>query len=106
MDVPIAREERRPLESTPPLPQFEEVTVPAEAVIRTGTRAVAIVKRGDAAFEPRDVVLGADLGDELEVMKGLAEGDQVVASGQFLLDSEARLRSVLGAMAAASGAAK
>lgn len=87
-------------------PATLRLVVPAEAVIRTGTRAVAIVKRGDAAFEPRDVVLGADLGDELEVMKGLAEGDQVVASGQFLLDSEARLRSVLGAMAAASGAAK
>jgi Cu(I)/Ag(I) efflux system membrane fusion protein len=74
--------------------------VPSEAVIRTGTRAVAIVRQGDGAFEPREVKLGADLGDELEVLAGLAEGEQVVASGQFLVDSEARLRSVLGSLAA------
>ncbi|MCY1248251.1 Copper binding periplasmic protein CusF [compost metagenome] len=43
--------------------------------------------------------LGADLGDDTEVLSGLGEGDQVVASGQFLIDSEARLRSVLGHMA-------
>ncbi|MGJ7530215.1 efflux RND transporter periplasmic adaptor subunit [Variovorax sp. GB1P17] len=74
--------------------------VPAEAVIRTGKRAVVIVRKADGAFEPRDVSLGVDLGDNIEVVSGLAEGDQVVASGQFLIDSEARLRSVLGNMAA------
>ena len=78
--------------------------VPAEAVIRTGTRAVAIVRKEGGAFEPREVKLGADLGDTLEVVEGLAEGDQVVASGQFLIDSEARLKSVLGAMSAAQPA--
>lgn len=81
------------------------LVVPAEAVIRTGTRAVAIVRRADGAFEPREVQLGADQGDTVEVTRGLAEGDQVVASGQFLIDSEARLKSVLGAMAAAPAAA-
>jgi Cu(I)/Ag(I) efflux system membrane fusion protein len=79
----------------------ERLVVPAEAVIRTGTRAVAIVRKENGTFEPRDVKLGADLGDELEVLQGLNEGEQVVASGQFLVDSEARLRSVLGGMAAA-----
>jgi Cu(I)/Ag(I) efflux system membrane fusion protein len=82
----------------------ERLVAPAEAVIRTGTRAVAIVRKDAGTFEPREVKLGADLGDQLEVLEGLREGDQVVASGQFLVDSEARLRSVLGAMAA-SGAA-
>jgi len=80
------------------------LVVPAEAVIRTGTRAVTIVRKDDGAFEPREVKLGADLGDQLEVVDGLAAGDQVVASGQFLVDSEARLRSVLGRMAAAEPA--
>lgn len=78
------------------------LVVPAEAVIRTGTRAVAIVRRADGSFEPREVQLGADLGDTIEVVQGLAEGEQVVASGQFLVDSEARLKSVLGAMSAAT----
>jgi Cu(I)/Ag(I) efflux system membrane fusion protein len=79
-------------------PTASRLVVPAEAVIRTGTRAVAIVRRDDGPFEPREVRLGADLGDSLEVLEGLTEGEQVVASGQFLIDSEARLRSVLGAM--------
>jgi membrane fusion protein, copper/silver efflux system len=80
------------------------LVVPSEAVIRTGTRAVVIVRKDSASFEPREVTLGADLGDQLEVVAGLSEGDQVVASGQFLVDSEARLRSVLGSMAAAQPA--
>lgn len=86
-------------------PVSTRLVVPAEAVIRTGTRAVAIVRNSNGAFEPREVSLGADLGDQLEVVQGLNEGDQVVASGQFLVDSEARLKSVLGGMAAAGQAA-
>jgi len=85
-------------------PKTSRLVLPAEAVIRTGTRAVAIVRNGSGSFEPREVKLGADLGDTLEVLDGLAEGDQVVASGQFLVDSEARLRSVLGSIAAAPSA--
>ena len=83
-------------------PSASRLLVPAEAVIRTGTRAVVILRRSDGAFEPREVQLGADLGDQLEIAQGLQEGDQVVASGQFLVDSEARLKSVLGSMAAAA----
>jgi Cu(I)/Ag(I) efflux system membrane fusion protein len=76
------------------------LVLPSEAVIRTGTRAVAIVRRG-STFEPRDVKLGVALGDQLEVLDGLHEGDEVVASGQFLIDSEASLKAVLGAMGSA-----
>jgi membrane fusion protein, copper/silver efflux system len=85
-------------------PAVERLVVPAEAVIRTGSRAVAIVRKASGAFEPREVKLGADLGEQLEVLEGLAEGDQVVASGQFLVDSEARLRSVTGSMTAGQSA--
>ncbi len=85
-------------------PSSSRLVVPAEAVIRTGTRAVVIVRKDSGAFEPREVKLGADLGDQLEVVQGLVEGDQVVASGQFLVDSEARLRSVLGSLSAAQPA--
>lgn len=66
---------------------------------------MAIVRSANGTFEPREVNLGTDLGDQLEVVQGLNEGDQVVASGQFLVDSEARLKSVLGGMAAAGQAA-
>jgi Cu(I)/Ag(I) efflux system membrane fusion protein len=82
-------------------PASDRLVVPAEAVIRTGTRAVVIVRKDNGTFEPREVQLGADLGDTLEIAKGVSEGEQVVASGQFLVDSEARLRSVLAGMAAA-----
>lgn len=82
-------------------PSSSRLVVPSEAVIRTGPRAVAIVRNDHGSFEPREVKLGVDLGDTLEVVAGLKEGEQVVASGQFLVDSEARLRSVLGSMVAA-----
>lgn len=81
-------------------PSSARLVVPSEAVIRTGTRAVAIVRKDNGVFEPRDVQLGADQGDMVEVLQGLREGEHVVTSGQFLIDSEARLKSVLGAMPA------
>jgi Cu(I)/Ag(I) efflux system membrane fusion protein len=81
-------------------PRTNRLVVPAEAVIRTGTRAVAIVRQSSGAFEPREIHLGVDLGEQLEVVAGLQAGDEVVVSSQFLVDSEARLRSVLGAMGA------
>jgi Cu(I)/Ag(I) efflux system membrane fusion protein len=84
-------------------PTSARLTVPAEAVIRTGTRAVAIVRSG-GVFQPREVKLGVDLGEQMEVVDGLREGDEVVVSGQFLIDSESRLKSVLGAMEASTPA--
>lgn len=81
------------------------LVVPSEAVIRTGTRTVVILREAGGAFEPRDVQLGADGGDVVEIASGLAEGDVVVASGQFLIDSEANLRSATGNLASASSPA-
>jgi len=80
------------------VPQGERLVVPSEAVIRTGKRAVVIVRNAQGGFEPRAVSLGTDFGDDVEILAGVAVGDQVVASGQFLIDSEARLRSALGNM--------
>jgi Cu(I)/Ag(I) efflux system membrane fusion protein len=73
----------------------QALSIPSEAVIRTGQRNVVIVARDDGAFEPVDVTLGAALGDRLEIVSGLSEGQRVVASGQFLIDSEANLTGVL-----------
>jgi Cu(I)/Ag(I) efflux system membrane fusion protein len=80
------------------------LVVASEAVIRTGTRAVVIVKNDKGAFESREVSVGADSGDDVEIVKGVLEGEEVVASGQFLIDSEARLRSVVRNMAAPASA--
>lgn len=79
-------------------PSTTRLVAPAEAIIRTGQRAVVIVRGPNGSFQPRDVSLGVDLGDQLEILQGLKEGDEVVASGQFLVDSEARLKSALGSM--------
>ena len=85
-------------------PSASRLVVPSEAVIRTGQRAVVLLRREDGSFESREVLLGAESGDDIEVTQGLAEDEVVVASGQFLIDSQARLRSVTGSMAAASAA--
>jgi Cu(I)/Ag(I) efflux system membrane fusion protein len=67
--------------------------VPSEAVIRTGERSVVIVAESEGKFRPRDVELGFESGGKSEIRKGLAEGEKVVVSGQFLIDSEANLRA-------------
>ncbi|MCB2141342.1 efflux RND transporter periplasmic adaptor subunit [bacterium] len=71
----------------------QSVLVPAMAVIDTGERQVAFVAREPGKFEPRRIKTGVrNNQDELQVLEGLAPGEQVVVSGQFLLDSESRLR--------------
>ena len=74
---------------------IEALTVPSEALLRTGRRTVAILAEQDGAFRPVDVVTGNELGDRTEIRSGLEEGQRVVASGQFLIDSEANLRSAI-----------
>ncbi|MFM0604703.1 efflux RND transporter periplasmic adaptor subunit [Paraburkholderia sediminicola] len=69
--------------------------VPSEAVITTGKRSIVIVRNGDGRLQPVQVTVGNDSGDNTEVTSGLTTGQQVVASGQFLIDSEASLTSVL-----------
>jgi Cu(I)/Ag(I) efflux system membrane fusion protein len=68
------------------------LTVPTEAVIRTGTRTVVIVSDGGGRFHPAEVTLGRERGERTVIASGLEEGQQVVTSGQFLIDSEASLR--------------
>jgi len=67
--------------------------VPSEAVIRTGVRSVVVVAESEGKFRPREVELGFESGGKSEIRKGLSEGDKVVVSGQFLIDSEASLRA-------------
>lgn len=73
----------------------QAITVPRDAVVNTGAQQHVFVAIDDR-FEPRTVTLGAQLADRVEVLAGLKAGEQVVASGVFLLDSESRLRATGG----------
>ena len=70
------------------------LAVPTEAVIRTGQRALVMVAGDGGRYRPQEVTLGPELGDKTVIRAGLDEGQQVVASGQFLLDSEASLLGI------------
>lgn len=73
----------------------DALLVPSEAVIQTGQRTVVIAVAGDGSFVPAEIVTGTEAGGRTEVLEGLKEGQKVVASGQFLIDSEASLRGTL-----------
>ncbi|MES2535573.1 MAG: efflux RND transporter periplasmic adaptor subunit [Pseudomonadota bacterium] len=66
--------------------------VPTEAVIQTGTRTVVMLDQGDGKFAPVEVDIGMEADGQTEIRKGLAAGQKVVVSGQFLIDSEASLK--------------
>ncbi len=68
--------------------------VPSEAVIRTGTRTIVMLASKDGRYHPAEVRTGREGGGQTEILEGLREGEQVVASGQFLLDSEASLTGI------------
>lgn len=72
----------------------DALLVPAEAVIRTGRRSVVFVADEAGNFSPADVVTGLESRGEIEILSGLEAGQKVVASGQFLVDSEASLKGV------------
>jgi membrane fusion protein, copper/silver efflux system len=68
------------------------LTIPSEALLDSGERKTVFVDLGGGYLEPRDIEIGARVGDRIEIRKGLAVGERVVSSGTFLIDSESRLR--------------
>lgn len=77
----------------------ERTLAPRESVIDTGKRQVAFVSLGEGRFEPRNVRMGIENDDGMvEIVEGLRPGEMVVTSGQFLIDSEAKIREALGKM--------
>jgi RND family efflux transporter MFP subunit len=74
----------------------KQLVVPATGVLQSGTRQVAFVSRGDGYIEPREVQLGARAGNNFIVLKGLKEGEEIVTSANFLIDSESQLQAALG----------
>jgi Cu(I)/Ag(I) efflux system membrane fusion protein len=72
-----------------------QLVVPSEAVIRTGARDVVIVSRGEGGFDAVGVKVGAERSGMTTILSGLEEGQSVALSGQFLIDSEASLKSTV-----------
>lgn len=81
----------------------DRLTVPASAVMATGTRHVVFVARDNGVLEPRDVTVGARAEDAVEIVSGVVEGESVVTSGNFLIDSESRLKAALDGMSPSTG---
>jgi len=79
-------------------PVGDTLLVPTEAVIHSGESQVVFVSRGDGLFDPRQLELGVRGDDYYQVLSGLEEGDMVVTSGQFLIDSESRLKEAIKKM--------
>jgi Cu(I)/Ag(I) efflux system membrane fusion protein len=75
------------------VPVRDALLVPESAVLYTGPRALVFLALGEGRFQPREVKLGAKQGDAYEVVSGLAEGDVVVTSGNFLIAAESRLKA-------------
>lgn len=79
-------------------PKNDTIVIPLEALIRSGRNERVIVSVGDGKFEARDVTAGIESGDYVEILQGINEGDNIVISGQFLIDSEASMRASLTRM--------
>ena len=75
------------------------LSVPRSAVLATGTRVLVFVKGADGTLTPREVELGGNADDRVEIRRGLAAGETVVSSATFLIDAESNLGAALGAMA-------
>ena len=79
------------------------ITVPADAILDSGVKKTVFVDRGNGFFEPREVEAGWRMGNRVEIIKGLEPGEQIVVSGNFLIDSESKLEmAALGMVATMS----
>jgi membrane fusion protein, copper/silver efflux system len=67
------------------------MTIPADAIVRSGLRNSVFVERSAGVFEPRDITVGRRSGDRVQVVSGLSAGERIAISGTFLLDSESRM---------------
>jgi RND family efflux transporter MFP subunit len=81
----------------------KQISVPDEAVLDSGSEQTVFVSLGDGYFEPRKVQLGGKLKNRDIVLSGLKAGETIVISGNFLIDSESRMKSAVGGMAGMPG---
>jgi len=82
--------------------QVNAITVPSQAIVRSGTREQVFIVRGPGKFEPREVKLGVTTDGMTQIIEGVQLGEEVVASALFLIDSESKLREATAKMIEAS----
>ena len=80
-----------------------KLAIPQEAIIESGEKQVVFLHHGGGKLEPRMIKTGVQTGEWSEVLTGLKEGDHIVTSANFLIDSESRLKSVVEGMGGMSG---
>jgi Cu(I)/Ag(I) efflux system membrane fusion protein/cobalt-zinc-cadmium efflux system membrane fusion protein len=78
------------------VPLGKQLIIPASGVLQSGTRQIVFVDRGAGYLEPREVQLGQRAGDEFVVLRGLKQGERIVTSANFLVDSESQLQAAIG----------
>ncbi len=78
------------------VPMGKQLVIPSSGVLQSGTRQIVFVGRGDGYLEPREIQLGPRAGEDFIVLKGLKEGEEIVTSANFLIDSESQLQAALG----------
>jgi RND family efflux transporter MFP subunit len=81
------------------IPLGRQVVIPASGVLQAGTRQIAFIDHGQGYLEPREIQVGQQLDDHLVVLKGLREGERIVSSANFLVDSESQLQAAMGSFA-------
>jgi RND family efflux transporter MFP subunit len=84
-------------------PSIDAVVVPDQAIIRSGERNIAVIALGGGYFEPRDVKLGVISDGFVQVLEGVQEGEKIVVSSQFLIDSESNLKAAISQMSGKEG---
>ncbi|MGB9852808.1 MAG: efflux RND transporter periplasmic adaptor subunit, partial [Candidatus Kapaibacteriota bacterium] len=82
---------------------LDAIVVPNQAIIRTGERNIAVISLGGGYFEPREVKLGVESDGFVQVLEGIQEGEKIVVSSQFLIDSESNLKSAIQQMSGHQG---
>jgi Cu(I)/Ag(I) efflux system membrane fusion protein len=87
------------VEITAPLGPRDVLAVPESAVLDSGARQVVLVNHGDGRFEPRAVALGERADGYVAVTEGVADGERVVVSANFLIDAESNLKAALSSFA-------
>lgn len=85
------------------IPLGTRLVVPRDAVLQSGERQIIFIHHGDGRIEWRNVRLGARAGDRVEIIEGLHEGEHIVTSATFLIDSESQVAAAMAAMPGMSG---